>query len=187
MYGVIRQGTMPVYPKSTLGHAEYGVSSGRFHSLEGMKKRIEGNEADIRLYEKQLKVAKTADEKDQLRKLIQRKKEKNKDLEKAIKLKTERKAERERRLERFKARMGLYSGIGIYTQSPVGKRVGQIELGPDEDYSGVLDSAKDWYSGLSGLHKALVIGAAYAVIGGGVLLYRRRRKSIKRNCSCQNK
>ncbi len=187
MYGVIRQGTMPVYPKSTLGRAEYGVSEGRFRRLEGMKKQIEGIEADIKLFEKQLKVAKTADEKDKLRKLIQKRKEKKNDLEKAIKLKTERKAERERGWERFKARAGLYSGIGIYTQSPVGKRVGQIELGPDEDYSGVLDSAKDWYSGLSGLHKALVIGAVYAAIGGGVLLYRRRRKSIKRNCSCQNK
>ena len=187
MYGVIRQGTMPVYPKSTLGRAEYGVSEGYLRSLYGMKKQIEGIEADIKLFEKQLKVAKSGDEKDNLRNLIQKRKEKKNDLEKAITLRTERKAERKRGWERLKARWNPYAGIGIYTQSPVGKRVGQIELGPDEDYSGVLDSAKDWYSGLSGLHKALVIGAVYAAIGGGVLLYRRRRKSIKRNCSCQNK
>ena len=187
MYGVIRQGTMPVYPKSALGRAEYGVSEGYLRTLDGMKKQIEGIEADIKLFEKQLKVAKTSDEKDKLRDLLQKRKEKKKEVEKAIKIKTERQDERKRKWERFKARTSLWSGIGIYTQSPVGKRVGQIELGPDEDYSGVLDSAKDWYSGLSMLHKALVIGAAYAAIGGGVLLYRRRRKSIKRNCSCQDK
>lgn len=184
MYGVIRRGTMPV---PSYGYSDAVRPASRLRTLSGMKKQIEANKADIKLFEKQLKEAKESDEKQKLRELIAKRKEKNKYLEAEIKEKTERQEKYKRAWERTKARWNTFSGIGYYTTTPVGQTIRPIDPEADSGFAGALDDAKGWYSALSTMHKVLFVGALYAAIGGGVMLYRRRRKAIKRNCSCQDK
>ena len=52
MYGVIRQGTMPV---RSPGYGDAVRPASRLRTISGMKKQIEANNADIKLFEKQLK------------------------------------------------------------------------------------------------------------------------------------
>lgn len=184
MYGVIRQGTMPV---RSPGYGDAVRPASRIRTISGMKKQIEANNADIKLFEKQLKEAKGSDEKQKLRELIAKRKQKNKYLEAEIKEKTERQEKYKRAWERAQARWNTFGGIGYYTSTQIGRTIQPIDPEADNGLAGVLDDAKGWYGALSTMHKVLFVGALYAAIGGGVVLYRRRRKSIKRNCSCQDK
>jgi hypothetical protein len=190
MYEVIRKGTMPT---SSVSYGDAHRPWSRIRTLDGMKNEIKANNADIKLFEKQLKEAVEGNEKQKLRELIAKRKKRNKFLEAEIKEKTERQEKYKRIGDRIKARVSIfggidhYNGIGYYTTTPVGQTIHQIDPEADNGLAGVLDDAKGWYSALSTMHKVLFVGALYAAIGGGVVLYRRRRKTIKRNCSCQDK